>query len=233
MWAEKKEERAGDRQAEGGEGWVSGAHLVVLHKRRENVPRRPSLHALFKLDQPEGLRFQKVGEPLSGLVAAVPAFNVKTKNPGRARGETRVTSCIDRSWGRRWGPPSPGLCLSGWSTGHEDSGCFWKPTRMQFCIEVFLLGQKETNPKDWLFPIPPCWYQSRFLIVCICDALPSQGFADSKASAPPRARGSEPLGFHTHANQSRASAPAASSTALYTPGLHPPALVTQSRVPGY
>lgn len=57
---------------------------------------------------------------------------------------------------------------------------------MQRGIEVIPLEQKETDPKGWFFPLPLCWYRSHFLIVYIRGALPPQGFADSKASAPPK-----------------------------------------------
>lgn len=81
------------------------AHLVILHPRWENVLRCSSLHALFKLHQPERFRFQEVGEPLSYLVTTIPALNVQTENPGAGTRKTKVTSCTDRSRGRRsgWG----------------------------------------------------------------------------------------------------------------------------------
>ena len=126
-----REALGGPRRKPDGKGRSLQTHLVILVQRRENFICRSSLHVLFKLNQPESVRFQEVAEPLSSLVATVPALDVKTKHPGEVTESRGVTFIHQHTewWGQGGragllGSDCPGGPVSGpWAkTGQRQSG---------------------------------------------------------------------------------------------------------------
>lgn len=81
----REPEGTGSRAA--GRGGAPAAHLVIVPHAWENLSRGSRLHVLFKLNQPESLRLQEVGEPLGCFITTVSALDVETENPGRGTRE--------------------------------------------------------------------------------------------------------------------------------------------------